>query len=192
MNNEILCFELDDNGRDYVHAELTRVIRKGTYTPDYFDDVVTALELATKSDCPSVELPSSDTVDGQPYTLTVPGSMYDTHYVEENDLYDDRYLLAAGVKDYRVDLPEDAPRIISYFEINKAGEEHIAHTFLQNVKVSKQTPYYVDSIISEMTYYVDQGFPYYEISQFDTISGRPVVITLKESEYKTVYLEDEE
>ena len=34
MNNEILCFELDDRGRDYVRGELARVLRKGADTPE--------------------------------------------------------------------------------------------------------------------------------------------------------------
>lgn len=97
MNNEIRCFELDDRGRDYVRNELARVLRKGADTLEYFNMVVMELELAITDDRPRVVLPTHDTANGQPYVLTVPGSMYDTHYMTDAE-QEEWYLRATGAE----------------------------------------------------------------------------------------------
>lgn len=107
MKNEILCFELDDAGRDYVRAELARVLRKGADTPECFNIVVMELEAVTGHGYPCVELPGHKTADGQPYTLAVPGSMYTTHYMTDDE-QEEYYLRAGGEDEYGVDLPDFA------------------------------------------------------------------------------------
>lgn len=108
MNDEILCFELDDRGRDYVRGELARVLRKGADTLEYFNMVVLELESVITDDRPRAVLPARDTANGQPYVLTVPGSMYDTYCMADAEQEEEWYLRATGDDECMVNLPDYA------------------------------------------------------------------------------------
>lgn len=87
---------------------------------------------------------------------------------------------------------ETLSRIISRFDINMDGERRVDILLSGCLKPELYAPRYVNHVLNCLSMDVNETFPYYEVSQFDTIHGRPVVITLDDEEFDPVYLDDDE
>ena len=87
---------------------------------------------------------------------------------------------------------EALSRVISHFEINADGEARVALTLADCLKPELCRPRYLNYVLNCLSLNVTEDFPYYEVRQFDTIHGRPVVITLNDDEFDAVYMDDDE